>query len=735
MGKAALDRLDVPDTYYVYMMRGCNGMLYSGFAKDVTERVAENNIGRGSKLMRDKRPFTLVATWTFESRIAAVRAEYPLRDLTQKQKFALVEGTLHPSQFSLKTKQQYLLEPRWIICEKCDNKRHAVQRYRDICSPCYKREPSSHCRQCGRSRRQIAEGTDLCIDCSARPVAECSHCLRERAIVNQKDWLCTNCNSTRKKKLQPEVKCPGCGRVKPPANLSTKFCKTCYEHGLSKIGVCQRCSKSKSIRVKSKGICRQCSQEVLATNSLRKYVAGFTTSYSYNKSLFDLLTSKITWDSVTAVIERRFRAFGRFLQKKPIKNPLSWEIIREALPPFNGTKGRNNIKFVRSCLIDCGHLLAARGEMESREAYSLRYYALLPIKSAPVSAQPILRRYTEWLEDERLCTMVNIRDHLEAILSFHTWCAARGIKLPEEVQPIHFNNYLVTLYEQWQCSKCEGTMPLDPDNRQVPQRCVHCDAIRSCVKVPRYTQHTVRKERAKLRVFFDWAKINRLVIINPIQRKVKVPDPTIQHYPPWVLEKLVADLQNPLTDPTEALVLYLIIFHGLSVWELQQAQLPAILSINKERESPALAKAYCVIVPRHKVSYGRRTPTRPSIQIDFPLEFAEWLEPLLERYDRERQQKTKNRENRYLLVANRSHVRNAPTCAAYILAIVNQASARILNKHVNPSLLRKTAGVIFTDCGNKTDLKQMGWGPQQAWGYVWHNLIEVSPMPAKLKRK
>jgi hypothetical protein len=63
-------------------------------------------------------------------------------------------------------------------------------------------------------------------------------------------------------------------------------------------------------------------------------------------------------------------------------------------------------------------------------------------------------------------------------------------------------------------------MAFDPRERNAPRMCSHCGTIGTLVKEKRLAQNTVRGHRAKLFVFFDWLKMNRLVISNPVQSKV-----------------------------------------------------------------------------------------------------------------------------------------------------------------------------------------------------------------------
>jgi len=444
---------------------------------------------------------------------------------------------------------------------------------------------------------------------------------------------------------------------------------------------------------------------------------NFTTPYPYNKVLFDLLTTTIGWEAVNQHTDQKFRAFGRFLQTQQLPEPVTWEIIEETLPPL-GPTNRNPPKQVRACLLDLGHLLVARGKLESRETYIARRNALLPMKQAPEHLQALLHRYTTWLW-ERRTVPGNVRDHMKVLASFWSWCEQRGIRSPEEVQASLVNEYLLTLYWQWQCSVCQGTMAFEPSSRKAPRACAHCSTIGSLSKAKRYAQNTVRGHRAKLLVFFDWLKMNRMIIVNPVQGKTPAPSPTIHHYPPEVIRQLCAYIAAPDGDPVEALILYLILFHALSVWELQHAQLPTVFSLRQDIPQPRLSEAYYVIVPKPAPSLGDRSPGRPDVRLDFPAKAAPWLKPLLERFESQRQQRVRNPRNRYLLIAPSTARHNTPVGKVFVWETVRKASLRVLGAACNPNTLRKTAGVMFADRAGAGVLRWMGWDEQQAFAYTW----------------
>jgi len=80
------------EVYYVYLACCANGTLYIGYTRNVQQRIAEHNAGRGGHYTRRNRPLTLVRYWPFNSRGEAIQAERCLKRLAPEQKLAYVQG-------------------------------------------------------------------------------------------------------------------------------------------------------------------------------------------------------------------------------------------------------------------------------------------------------------------------------------------------------------------------------------------------------------------------------------------------------------------------------------------------------------------------------------------------------------------------------------------------------------------------------------------------------------------
>ncbi len=624
-------------------------------------------------------------------------------------------------------------QSRQIVCEVCGRSCKAVQKGRDICRPCLRKEPSVPCTRCSLTTRHADPETGQCPRCTrvtSRPEGVCAHCSRTRVIFDQEAQLCLTCHKVTQQtkrywEKQARVTCTVCGKLRVSALYNRDICDSCWRAEQNGYHHCSRCGKLKLIYAKADHLCKQCRGHSLAPEQLRKYIADFSTPYPYNHVLFGTLAAAIDWELVNKKTVRKFHAFGRLLQEQPLSGPLTWETIEALLPPLGPTK-RSEPKLIRACLLELGHLLAAREELESRETYIDRRNALAPIRQAPWQAQALMRRYAAWLQ-ERRAVPTNVRDHMEVLASFWTWCERRSVRSPEEVQASLVNDYLLQLYWQWRCSSCQSAMAFDPRERNAPRKCIHCGTIGSLVKEKRFAQNTVRGHRAKLFVFFDWLKMNRMVISNPVQSKVPAPSPTIQHYSLDVIRQLCEYMRAPDADPVAALTLYLVIFHATTVWELRHVTMPTFLPLHQEIPLPGLAESYYVIIPKPEPSLGDRSPGRPDVRLDFPAKAAPWLKPLLNRFERQRQLMASNPKNRYLFINSYTRHRTTPVGHYHIWNIIRRASGQVLGASCNPNMLRKTAGVMFADRAGADILRWMGWEDRQAFAYAWVPREEVQP--------
>lgn len=81
------------DNYSVYMVCCADNSLYTGIAVDVEKRIEVHNSGKGAKYTRSRLPVSLVYKEEGFTKSEALKRELEIKDLTRKEKEALIQGS------------------------------------------------------------------------------------------------------------------------------------------------------------------------------------------------------------------------------------------------------------------------------------------------------------------------------------------------------------------------------------------------------------------------------------------------------------------------------------------------------------------------------------------------------------------------------------------------------------------------------------------------------------------
>jgi len=80
-------------SWSVYIVRCCDGSLYTGVSNDVPARVQRHNDGKGARYTRSRRPVALVWRRRVKDKSAALRLEAALKKLSREQKVQLLKAS------------------------------------------------------------------------------------------------------------------------------------------------------------------------------------------------------------------------------------------------------------------------------------------------------------------------------------------------------------------------------------------------------------------------------------------------------------------------------------------------------------------------------------------------------------------------------------------------------------------------------------------------------------------
>jgi len=82
--------------WLVYILRCRDGSLYTGATNDLARRLARHAAGKGARYTRSRLPVELVYSRPARGKGAALRAEAGLKQLTRREKLAVVAGATGP---------------------------------------------------------------------------------------------------------------------------------------------------------------------------------------------------------------------------------------------------------------------------------------------------------------------------------------------------------------------------------------------------------------------------------------------------------------------------------------------------------------------------------------------------------------------------------------------------------------------------------------------------------------
>ena len=75
---------------YTYILQCTDGSLYTGWTTDIAKRLAAHNRGTASKYTRSRRPVKLLYLEAHESKQAAMQREWAIKQLSRREKEALI---------------------------------------------------------------------------------------------------------------------------------------------------------------------------------------------------------------------------------------------------------------------------------------------------------------------------------------------------------------------------------------------------------------------------------------------------------------------------------------------------------------------------------------------------------------------------------------------------------------------------------------------------------------------
>jgi hypothetical protein len=614
---------------------------------------------------------------------------------------------------------------RTIICLRCSNERRTQFPY-DLCPKCYAENEKLPCKGCGKKRFHVEELARLCVWCSRRATRQpitCVECHQHSKEYVIKDKLCLTCaKRKRAKRLKSKGACADCGRERIIKKIGDKqLCHGCDLKRRGGISLCQgRCGKERVIANLKHYLCRYCYEDKIAPKVLEKYLKNYESPFEHSKYYFHLVVAEVDVKAADKKTNQCYRAWGEFLKKNNLPADITREEI-EALMLTRGSAGRMKTKRINGCLIKLCTVLERTGKVESHLKYRHHMRQLLLLQKLPAQFSAVLQSYRQWCERQSH-TPVGIRSTLSAIAPFLAWCDYRGVHSISEVQPVHYNDYLHTLYWKWICQVCGQSTSYVPWQEEKSAVCSNkdCHTKDMLVKVRRQAQTYISSQTSAIRSFFNWCQdCTGLEITNPVQIVIRMDQPRIAHYSYEYLKAIDELIDDPEADPEVALISYLINFKLLTVSELKMAQIPSLVNADGPVNSFLLVSDYAIIIAEFPRPRGIHAGRRPNHRIEFDEDEVPWLTELLQRYAEQREARVKGTYNHWLLVGQGRAHWNRPVGQDYVRRKMHWASVAKAGVALTPRMLKQSSAVDMTDtCPiGGAILTEFGYGPVQANNY------------------
>jgi hypothetical protein len=338
-------------------------------------------------------------------------------------------------------------------------------------------------------------------------------------------------------------------------------------------------------------------------------------------------------------------------------------------------------------------------------------------------------------------TPASLLDTIRAVSAMLNWAVSHGISALTEINAIVFSNYQDTLFWKHECGNCGKCVPFESYEKR--QQCINCGATSSYAPVRRLSRRSIVVIISRLRVFFDWAYLQGLVASNPVQsikgtskaitfdlsngrgKTVEVAN-TIRRYDDSVLQRFCEYLVAVNAEPEEALILYFVIFHLLTLNQLRNLRIPSLLN-----SALGHAENYqYLVLPSTKPTRGKRSSNRAK-KIKFLPTALPWLVPLLERYYKKRHNLGKARHCEYLIATMSSARHNKPVSGTYVRTILKRASLNLLGGTVAISDLRQTAAAVVSQLSKRRSavLTRMGYSEKWATRFNYLEALPLTPRP------
>ena len=107
--------------WFIYMLRCGDGSLYTGYTDNIARRLAAHQSGKGAKYTRSRLPVELAYWEELPDKSAALRRENAVKQLTRREKLALIAKKEKKTMTEMRRKDRQMPEEfAWDVVDQCE---------------------------------------------------------------------------------------------------------------------------------------------------------------------------------------------------------------------------------------------------------------------------------------------------------------------------------------------------------------------------------------------------------------------------------------------------------------------------------------------------------------------------------------------------------------------------------------------------------------------------------------
>lgn len=436
-----------------------------------------------------------------------------------------------------------------------------------------------------------------------------------------------------------------------------------------------------------RGICLYCHEHNLTTKTLDDLEAAFKPACEYNKLLYSLYLTYIRKCKLRAHLGHQAARLKEILEREKVSAIKSWADIEQLSKNYQLW---DNHKTQSGCAF-------------RKIARMLNGLGVLDVS---------------W-KDSKACRRRH--EKIMKTLSIETAAAAEGFiatlaKQNRSPRTAFVYLEIILKFEDW-------LRNISPDHSILLARTHDIEIYLDNLQSKKYANGEIYNHFRSLHKFFRWCVIEKKMLINPaLSIEVTRPERSIRVCAESDLNSLLAFVKNSETDPTDGILISLILYFGFTIEQLCLAQL-----------APLNGGALRLILASNKKTFSSRLK-RSGHHLDLPSNSA-WFLGLQKRYAlqwQERFTQIKHISVRRPLFLQENQWHNTPIDPSILRLRLHRATKRALGgKAVCWQVLHNSCGVLYTRHDDASLLTKLGWSKSQASSYVYVTKKIYSPSTEK----